>query len=98
MTTTDQPSPALDAGQGSARALTQTGAFSVILNALLALGVVHLSVQQVTALMPVGTAVVCFVMRLAENWSGHGFLRAVPPVAAARPRTPRTRRKKKAKP
>lgn len=84
--------PPLDALQGSTRTTTQAGTFGLILGALLAFNLVHLTPEQVTAVMPLGAGLVCFLQRLAENRLGRGFLRAVP----VEPKPKRTRRRKTA--
>lgn len=71
--------PRLDALQGSTRTTTQTGAFGLILGALLAFNLLRLTPEQVAAVMPLGAGAVCFLQRMAENRAGRGFLRAVPP-------------------
>lgn len=81
--------PRLDALQGSTRTTTQAGTFGLGLGALLAFKVVRLTPEQVTAIMPLGAGVVCFLQRWEENRIGRGFLRPVPPVV--RRRRPRKR-------
>lgn len=78
--------PRTDALQGSARTTTQTGTFGLVLGALLAFNVLHLTPEQVAATMPLGAGLVCFLQRLVENRLGWGFLRTVPPAPKRRRR------------
>lgn len=81
--------------KGATRTGTQTGAFSALLGALLALNVVHLTPGQIVAIMPIGSGIACFVIRVVENRFGHALFRT---VVEDKPVRRRRRKKKVVKP
>jgi len=68
------------------RTSTQAGFVAAVIGLLTAFNLIHLTSEQMAAVLVVGAGLTAFVQRIVEDRLGWGFLRRVPPKRVTRRR------------